>query len=62
MRRKNEVLDKISDLDSEIGRLKDRIPVDTNPQFDLWIRICNSILQKVEDLQNIVELEDDGIQ
>ena len=62
MRRKNDVLDRISSLDNELGRLKDRIPVDTNPQYDLWIRICNSILSKIEDLQNIVELEEDGIQ
>ena len=62
MRRKNDVLDRISSLDNELGRLKDRIPVDTNPQYDLWIRISNSILQKIEDLQNIIELEEDGIQ
>ena len=62
MKRRNQVLDKISSLEDEVGRLKERIPEYTNPQFDLWIRICNSILQKVEDLQNIVELEDDGIQ
>ena len=62
MKRRNQVLDKISSLEDEVGRLKERIPEDTNSQFDLWIRICNSILQKVEDLQNIVELEDDRIQ
>ena len=39
MRRKNDVLDRISSLDNELGRLKDRIPVDTNPQYDLWLRI-----------------------
>ena len=59
MRRKNEVLVKISDLDSEIGRLKDRIPVDTNPQFDIWLRIVDNCIKKLEYLQNIVELEDD---
>ena len=56
------MLDKISSLEEEVGRLRERIPEDTNPQYDLWIRICNSILQKIEDLQNIVELEEDGIQ
>ena len=56
------MLDKISSLEEEVGRLRERIPEDTNPQYDLWIRICNSILTKIEDLQNIVELEEDGIQ
>ena len=58
MLRRNQVLDKISSLEEEVGRLRERIPEDTNPQYDLWIRICNSILQKIEDLQNIVELEE----
>ena len=62
MLRRNQVLDKISSLEEEVGRLRERIPEDTNPQYDLWIKICNSILQKIEDLQNIVELEEDGIQ
>jgi|TARA_B100000085_G_scaffold246236_1_gene239889 hypothetical protein len=62
MKRRNQVLDKISSLEEEVGRLRERIPEDTNPQYDLWIRICNSILTKIEDLQNIVELEEDGIQ
>ena len=62
MLRRNQVLDKISSLEEEVGRLRERIPEDTNPQYYLWIRICNSILQKIEDLQNIVELEEDGIQ
>ena len=43
MRRKNEVLDRISSLEDELGRLKDRIPVDTDPQYDLWLRIVDSI-------------------
>ena len=62
MLRRNQVLDKISSLEEEVGRLRERIPEDTNPQYDLWIIICNSILSKIEDLQNIVELEEDGIQ
>ena len=62
MLRRNQVLDKISSLEEEVGRLRERIPEDTNPQYDLLIRICNSILSKIEDLQNIVELEEDGIQ
>ena len=47
MLRRNQVLDKISSLEEEVGRLRERIPEDTNPQYDLWIRICNSILQKI---------------
>ena len=62
MIRRNQVLDKIASLEEEVLRLRERIPEDTNPQYDLWIRICNSILSKIEDLQNIVELEEDGIQ
>ena len=50
MLRRNQVLDKISSLEEEVGRLRERIPEDTNPQYDLWIRIWNSILQKIEDL------------
>ena len=62
MIRRNQVLDKIASLEEEVLRLRERIPEDTNPQYDLWIRICNSILSKIEDLQNIIELEEDGIQ
>ena len=62
MNRKNQVLDALSDTYEELDRLYRLIPEDTNPQYDLWIRICNSILQKIEDLQNIIELEEDGIQ
>jgi hypothetical protein len=53
MRRKNDVLDKISDLDSEIGRLKDRIPVDTNPQFDIWLRIVDNCIKKLKRIYKI---------
>ena len=59
MRRKNEVLDRISSLENELGRLKDRIPADTNEQFNLWLRIVDNCFTKIEYLQNIVELEDD---
>ena len=62
MIRRNQVLDIIASLEEEVLRLRERIPEDTNPQYDLWIRISNSILQKIEDLQNIIELEEDGIQ
>ena len=59
MRRKNDVLDRIASLDNELGRLKDRIPIDVNPQYDLWLRIIDVCFKRIEDLQNIVELEDD---
>jgi hypothetical protein len=59
MRRKNEVLDRIATLDDELGRLKDRIPVDTSETFDLWLRIVDNCFKQLEYLQNIVELEDD---
>ena len=59
MRRKNDVWDRISSLDNELGRLKDRIPVDTNPQYDLWLRIVEACFKHLENIQNIVELEDD---
>tara|TARA_R100000005_G_C4888067_1_gene136346 strand:+ start:354 stop:536 length:183 start_codon:yes stop_codon:yes gene_type:complete len=59
MRRKNEVLDRISSLEDELGRLKDRIPVDTDPQYDLWLRIVDNCLKQSEYLRNIVELEED---
>ena len=62
MLRRNQVLDKIASLEEEVLRVRERIPEDTSPQFDLWIRISNNILQKIEDLQNIIELEEDGIQ
>ena len=60
MRRKNEVLDRISSLEDELGRLKDRIPVDTDPQYDLWLRIEDNCLKQSEYLRNIVELEEDA--
>ena len=59
MRRKNEVLDRISSLEDELGRLKDRIPVDTDPQYDLWLRIVENCFKHLENIQNIVELEED---
>mgnify|MGYP001318551757 CR=1 FL=1 len=59
MKRRNQVLDKISSLEEEVGRLKERIPEDTNPQFDIWLRIVDNCIKKLEYLQNIVELEDD---
>ena len=47
MLRRNQVLDKISSLQIVIV---------------IYFSLCNSILSKIEDLQNIVELEEDGIQ
>ena len=60
MRRKNEVLDRISSLEDELGRLKDRSPVDTDRHYDLWLRIVDNCLKQSEYLRNIVELEEDA--
>jgi|TARA_B100001094_G_scaffold73689_1_gene70043 hypothetical protein len=59
MRRKNEVLDKISSLEDELGRLFERIPEDVDERFELWLRIIRGIQRQMESLQNLVELEDE---
>ena len=62
MRRKNVVLEKIDTFGEELDRLYHRIPEDTNPQYDLWLRIIRNLKGQLEQIQNFVELEDDGIQ
>tara|TARA_B100000287_G_scaffold202409_1_gene191132 strand:+ start:3567 stop:3752 length:186 start_codon:yes stop_codon:yes gene_type:complete len=60
MRRKNEVLDKISGLEEELNRLYERIPEDTgNVQNDLYLRIVRGLKSQVEGLYNLVELEEE---
>jgi hypothetical protein len=59
MRRKNEVLDKIDNIQNELDRLYARIPEDTSAQDDLYLRICRGIKNSLEALQNLVELEED---
>tara|TARA_R100000005_G_C4869843_1_gene126908 strand:+ start:64 stop:249 length:186 start_codon:yes stop_codon:yes gene_type:complete len=60
MRRKNEVLDKISTIEEELNRLYDRIPEDTgNVQNDLYLRIVRGLKSQIESLYNLVELEEE---
>ena len=59
MRRKNEVLDRISSIELELGRLKDQIPTDTDPRFEMWLRMIVGVEKHLEYLQNLVELEDE---
>ena len=59
MRRKNEVLDRISSIELELGRLKDQIPTDTAPRFEMWLRMIVGVEKQLEYLQNLVELEDE---
>ena len=60
MRRKNEILDKISSIEEELNRLHDRIPEDTgNVQNDLYLRIVRGLKSQIEGLYNLVELEED---
>ena len=59
MSRKNEVLDRISSVEDEVVRLRDRIPVDNNPTFDLYLKIIGNILERLEYVTNLVELEEE---
>ena len=59
MRRKNETLDKIDNIQNEIDRLYQRIPEDTDPIYESWLTIIRGIKNSLEDLQNLVELEDE---
>tara|TARA_B100000900_G_scaffold348084_1_gene313631 strand:- start:289 stop:468 length:180 start_codon:yes stop_codon:yes gene_type:complete len=59
MNRKNQVLDALSDTHQELDRLYHMIPEDTNPNFNVWLAIINKIKQKLDNISNLVELEDD---
>jgi hypothetical protein len=60
MRRKNDVLDKISTIEEELNRLHDRIPEDTGDvQNDLYLRIVRGLKTQIENLYNLVEIEDE---
>jgi hypothetical protein len=60
MRRKNDVLDKISTIEEELNRLHDRIPEDTGDvQNDLYLRIVRGLKTQIESLYNLVEIEDE---
>ena len=58
MRRKNQVLDSISSIQDELGRLFERIPQDVDERFELWLRIIRGIEKQLDNLENLVELED----
>lgn len=63
MRRKIEVIDKINSIQLEVDRLHERTPEDTgDSRFDLILRITKGLKTMLDDLENIVELESDGIE
>jgi|TARA_R110000824_G_scaffold400085_2_gene606831 hypothetical protein len=63
MRRKIEVIDKINSIQLEVERLHERTPEDTGDnRFDLILRITKGLKTMLDDLENIVELESDGIE
>ena len=49
-------------LQDELDRMNGLIPEDISPANDLLIKIIRGLKQKVERIENIVELEEDGIQ
>ena len=59
MNRKNQVLDALSDTYEELDRLYRLIPEDTNPQYNVWLGIINKLKERLDNLSNLVELEDD---
>ena len=59
MNRKNQVLDALSDTYEELDRLYQMIPEDTNPQYNVWLGIINKLKERLDNLSNLVELEDD---
>ena len=59
MNRKNQVLDQLSDLHLELDRLHQMIPEDTSPQYNLWLAILGKIKNKLDNISNLVELEED---
>jgi len=58
MRRKNATIEKINAIQVEVDRLHDRIPVDVDERFDLWLRILRNVSEQLESLENLVELEE----
>jgi len=59
MNRKNQVLDTIGYIHDELNRLYQLIPEDTNPQYNVWLGIINKLKERLDNLSNLVELEDD---
>mgnify|MGYP001320764585 FL=1 len=58
MRRKNATIEKINAIQVEVDRLHDRIPVDVDERFDLWLRVLRNVQDQLESLENLVELEE----
>ena len=58
MRRRNDTIEKINAIQIEVDRLHDRIPVDVDERFDLWLRILRNVSEQLESLENLVELEE----
>ena len=58
MRRRNDTIEKINAIQIEVDRLHDRITVDVDERFDLWLRILRNVSTKLESLENLVELEE----
>ena len=59
MNRKNQVLDALSDTYEELDRLYQMIPEDTNPKFTLWLAVIQKIKNRLDNISNLVELEED---
>ena len=59
MNRKNQVLDALADTYEELDRLYQMIPEDTNPKFNLWLAIIQKIKNRLDNISNLVELEED---
>ena len=59
MRRKNATIEKINAIQVEVDRLHDRIPVDVDERFDLWLRVLRNVQDQLESLYNLVELEEE---
>ena len=59
MNRKNQVLDALADTYEELDRLYQMIPEDTNPRYNLWLAIIQKIKNRLDNISNLVELEED---
>jgi len=58
MRRKNATIEKINAIQVEVDRLHDRIPVDVDERFELWLRIIRNVREQLDSLENLIELEE----
>ena len=53
------MLDALSDTYEELDRLYQMIPEDTNPRYNLWLAIIQKIKNRLDNISNLVELEED---